>query len=198
MPQGVYACLNDVDQRDCTNLPARRFLEQISLSGPQQLRHPTRREICLNFRRLLWQCFGGMVRRRTIVLLTRRGVIAAAGSSLAAKAFLNPGNAAKSQTVSSNDGVFPLAWLQERISIEEAERRFTPMLDDRTNHLPELRKPFGFVNGRWEKLKARVQTGDEIWTFRSPPETWEDLAGKAGVALVRENKVIDAVVTVMN
>jgi hypothetical protein len=131
------------------------------------------------------------------VLLTRRRVVAAAGSSLAAKAFLNC-SVVRSQTLSSNDNVFPLAWLQERISIEEAERRFTPMPDDRTNQEPELRKPFGFLNARWEKLKARMQTGDEIWTFRSPPEAWQDLAGGAGVALMRESKVIDALVTAMN
>jgi len=132
------------------------------------------------------------------MLLTRRRVIAAAGSSLAAKAFFNSGSVVKSQTLSSGYYVFPLAWLEERISIEEAERRFTPMPDDRSSYVPQLRKPFGFRNARREELKARVQVGDEIWTFRSPPETWEDLAGRAGVALVRENKMIDAVVTAMN
>jgi hypothetical protein len=125
--------------------------------------------------------------------LTRRRVIATAGTSLAAMSFLNIGSA-RSQPLSSD----PLAWLQERVSVEEAERRFMPMPDDRTNYVPELRKPFGFLNAQWEKLKALVQTGDEIWTFRSPPETWQDLAGSAGVALVRKNKVIDAVVTARN
>jgi hypothetical protein len=126
--------------------------------------------------------------------LTGRRVIAIVGASLAAMVFLNSG----SVVLSSEDNVYPLAWLQERISIEEAERRFTPMPDDRTIHAPELRKPFGFLNAKWEELKTRMQTGDEIWTFRSPPETWQDLAGRAGVALVREHKVIDAVVTAMN
>jgi hypothetical protein len=82
-----------------------------------------------------------------------------------------------SVVLSSEDNVYPLAWLQERISIEEAERRFMPMPDDRTNHVPELRKPFGFVNAKWQELKARMQTGDEIWTFRSPPKpgrTWPE------------------------
>jgi len=130
--------------------------------------------------------------------LTRRRMIATAGSSLAAIASLNPGSVVKSQTLSSESNEYPLAWLQERISIEEAEHRFMPTPDDRTKHVPELRKPFGFLNARWEELKARMQMGDEIWTFRSPPETWQDLAGSAGVALVRENRVIDAVVTAMN
>jgi hypothetical protein len=93
--------------------------------------------------------------------LTRRRVIATAGTSLAAMLFLNI-RSARSQPLSSD----PLAWLQERVSIEEAERRFMPMPDDRTNYVPELRKPFGFLNAQWEKLKALVQTGDEIWTVR--------------------------------
>ena len=129
--------------------------------------------------------------------LARRRVIATASSSLVAMMFLNSSSVVKSQ-MSSDDNVYPLAWLQERISIAEAEHRFTPIPDDRTNHVPELRKPFGFVNAKWEELKTRMQTGDEIWIFRSPPETWQDLAGTAGVALVREHKIIDAVVTAMN
>ena len=128
--------------------------------------------------------------------LTRRMVMATAGSSLAAQAFLDSGNVVNSQNLLSVQ--IPLAWLQERMSIEEAERRFTPKQDDRANYVPELRKPFGFLNARWEELKARVQTGDQIWTFSSPPETWELVPHSFGIALVRENKVIAAVILGMS
>jgi hypothetical protein len=39
---------------------------------------------------------------------------------------------------------------------------------------------------------------DEIWQFSSSQGSWEHLAGRAGLALVREKTVIDAYVTIMN
>jgi len=39
---------------------------------------------------------------------------------------------------------------------------------------------------------------DEVWEFASPPESWKHLAGRAGLALVRERTVIDAYVTLMS
>jgi hypothetical protein len=39
---------------------------------------------------------------------------------------------------------------------------------------------------------------DELWAFSSPAEYWKGLAGRAGVALVRDGRPIAHVVTVMN
>jgi hypothetical protein len=39
---------------------------------------------------------------------------------------------------------------------------------------------------------------DEVWEFSSSSDSWEHLAGRAGLALVRERIVIDAYVTLMN
>jgi hypothetical protein len=39
---------------------------------------------------------------------------------------------------------------------------------------------------------------DEVWEFSSSRDSWEHLAGRAGLALVRERTVIDAYVTMMN
>jgi hypothetical protein len=49
-----------------------------------------------------------------------------------------------------------------------------------------------------QQLKLRMLAGDEIWAFSSPPETWQMLAGRAGVALVRDGRPIGYVVTLMN
>jgi hypothetical protein len=43
-----------------------------------------------------------------------------------------------------------------------------------------------------------MQPGDELWTFSSPAESWKYLAGRAGVALVRDGKPIKVVITLMN
>ena len=58
--------------------------------------------------------------------------------------------------------------------------------------------PFGGQNERWERLKASLQSGDQIWTFYSPPVTWEHCAGRSGVAVVREGRVVDCLITMMN
>ncbi len=42
------------------------------------------------------------------------------------------------------------------------------------------------------------RTGDELWRFASPEPTWAHLCGRAGIALVRDGRVIYAIVTMMN
>lgn len=44
----------------------------------------------------------------------------------------------------------------------------------------------------------QYQQGDQILSFTSPPETWAELCGRSGMALLRDGKVIDYVVTMMN
>jgi hypothetical protein len=78
----------------------------------------------------------------------------------------------------------PKEWLDKKISVEEAEAAH-----------PE---PFGFQSQAWEALKAAMQPGDELWTFASPAKSWEDLAGRAGIAVVRDGNPIKVLVTVMN
>lgn len=83
--------------------------------------------------------------------------------------------------------VIPKNWLVERISVQQAET------DNSRNGVP-----FGGQNDRWEKLKAALEPGDKIWTFSSPLESWEHLAGREGVAIVRKDRVVMSLVTFMN
>ncbi len=50
----------------------------------------------------------------------------------------------------------------------------------------------------WEAFKGKMIRGDELWEFASPPETWDMLMGRAGIALVRKGKAIDWIVTALN
>ena len=43
-----------------------------------------------------------------------------------------------------------------------------------------------------------LQEGDELWEFRSPRESWANMAGRAGIALVRNGEVVASIVTRMN
>ena len=94
--------------------------------------------------------------------------------------------------------VIPATWLVKKISVEEAEAEHPGVRDERAIQSPELAKPFGFRHAQWEALKADMRANDEIWTFSSPSRSWEDLAGRAGVALVRDGQAIKAVVTMLN
>lgn len=69
-------------------------------------------------------------------------------------------------------------WLQRMITIVDAE----------TN----------FPGKEWQELVSGMRPGDELWEYRSPPDSWDALAGCAGYALVRDGEVIDDIVTVMN
>ena len=57
---------------------------------------------------------------------------------------------------------------------------------------------FGFQNEQWRKLKSQMQDGDVLREFKSPPKTWARMAGRQGIALVRDGKVIDSIVTLLN
>lgn len=82
-------------------------------------------------------------------------------------------------------------WLKQKVSFEEVE----------ASHMLEIRGqlvPFGYVGGSWKDLLSKRQPGDELWSYSSDAESWENLAGRAGYALVREGAVIAKVETVMN
>jgi hypothetical protein len=48
------------------------------------------------------------------------------------------------------------------------------------------------------KLVSLMLPGDELWSYSSPPETWQHLMGRAGVALIRDGKPISEIMTRMN
>ena len=50
----------------------------------------------------------------------------------------------------------------------------------------------------WRTDFEKMETGDEIWEFCSPPDKWRQLCGRGGVALVRNGEIADSSVTEMN
>ena len=92
----------------------------------------------------------------------------------------------------------PKEWLQNTTTVAEAEAVNPGITDDRVEKYPEAAKPFGFKHGEWEALKAQMRPGDQLWTFASPPESWKHLAGRAGIALVRDGKTIAVLLGAMN
>jgi hypothetical protein len=72
-----------------------------------------------------------------------------------------------------------LSWLQVRISVEEVDRQLG-------SH-PE-----------WKALKDAMRSRDELWEFSSPPESWQGLCGRAGIACVRDGRIFATIVLAMN
>ena len=129
-----------------------------------------------------------MIRRRALAFLVALSCALAAPAALyAAEEFVD----AKSELI-------------ERKTVAELEAENTRRPDqihesDRTGPRAEMmRKPFAGLNAEWEALKARMQPGDELWTFASSPESWRNLAGRAGIALVRNGQIVERLVTMMN
>jgi hypothetical protein len=97
-----------------------------------------------------------------------------------------------------DESPIPKEWLQMQITVAEAETAYPGITDDRVKNFPDAAKPFGFRHAEWEALKTHMQPGDQLWTFMSPPKSWEDLAGRSGIALVRNGAPIEIIVGAMN
>ena len=92
----------------------------------------------------------------------------------------------------------PVTWLQKKITVAAAEKEHPGISDERKTRFPEAVKPFGFQHQKWEEFKAVMLPGDELWTFSSPVDSWQHLAGRAGIAIVRNGVPVRSFVTAMN
>jgi hypothetical protein len=50
----------------------------------------------------------------------------------------------------------------------------------------------------WKRIKSRMLSTDELWTFSSPAEYWQNRAGRMGIALIRNGHPIGHVITLKN
>jgi hypothetical protein len=99
---------------------------------------------------------------------------------------------------STRKTIIPTGWLRKKITVEEAEAEYPGISDDRLSQFPQAARPFGFMNRQWETLKAEIKPADELCAFISPAESWLQFTGLMGVALLRDGKAIDLIVTEMN
>jgi len=58
--------------------------------------------------------------------------------------------------------------------------------------------PFGFNNREWLELLTKMQDGDELWSYSTSADSWNNLAGRAGVRLIRGDRVVADIMTIMN
>jgi hypothetical protein len=81
----------------------------------------------------------------------------------------------------------PAAWLFDPVDVQEIESDWL-----------DKPGPSGVPSHAWSELKAQMKPGDDLRAFSSPPKSLQNLAGRAGYALVRAGKAIDGIVTMRN
>lgn len=85
-------------------------------------------------------------------------------------------------------------WLRNQTTVEEAEREHLV----KTDRLGPNPVPFGFIHGQWLKFKGQIRPGDQLWNFCSSGESWEHLAGREGLCIVRNGEIVASIITCMN
>lgn len=86
----------------------------------------------------------------------------------------------------------PELW-NTRLEVDEVERLNMVVLPGSSEPLA-----FGWMNDAWLALRAQMRDGDELWSFSSAPESWQQLCGRAGFVLVRDGQAVAHLVTMMN
>ncbi len=94
------------------------------------------------------------------------------------------------------EGWPPVEWLTKRLSFAEFETLESGA--DQSDLGAPAMLHLGRSNRDLAQMKIRMLAGDEIWSFSSPAEYWRHLGGRAGVALVRNGRLVAHVVTDMN
>lgn len=72
-------------------------------------------------------------------------------------------------------------WLRTRRSWEEINR-----------------KGFQGIQRQWYAMQMLYREGDEYWSYMSGGDSWEKRAGRGGIALVRNQKIVASIIQVMN
>ena len=88
------------------------------------------------------------------------------------------------------------SWLRKRMTVAEAEDEHMVTLENEDGTSRQV--PFGYCNRDWMELVNAMQEGDELWSYSSSDESWANLAGRAGLVLLRDGEVIAGVLTAMN
>ena len=82
-------------------------------------------------------------------------------------------------------------WLRDQTTVEEIE-------SERWKTKPNKGGPLMPQTEWWIALKAQIQEDDEVWWYSSPPDSWVGVIGTAGIAIVRNGKIVATLETFHN
>lgn len=86
----------------------------------------------------------------------------------------------------------PVAWLRNRYTIDELDAQLQGQL---SSHLIIPKSEF---EAQLQHFKIMSRLGGDVFSFSSPPDTWKYMMGRGGYALVREERSLAFVETLMN
>ncbi len=112
-------------------------------------------------------------------------LIAAARGMMANEAFART-SATNNSTLSFQE-IHRHRFIRKYTSVQEVENE-NMVTDSRLGDAPV---PFGFNNHQWQELLSEMQNGDELWTFCTSDESWDNGCGRAGISLVRNGKEVN-------
>jgi hypothetical protein len=82
----------------------------------------------------------------------------------------------------------PDAWLTKRTTGEELLSKFTELpVTTRARAISAI-----------EQFISKLEEGDELWRYSSPPQTWSNFCGSAGIAIVRNGSILVGCQLIMN
>lgn len=81
----------------------------------------------------------------------------------------------------------PTEWLGEMFGPVTAASKFT-----------SSPSPFVIPEAEWKQLFLSLLPDDEVWSFCSPPDSWQHLAGRSGIVVLRAGKVVKTLTLLMN
>jgi hypothetical protein len=86
-----------------------------------------------------------------------------------------------------------MEWIEQTVPVDAVDNFYkenSPFGKDNRRYLKEW--------GEWNKFISNYKTGDELWYYRSPQDSWAKLAGEEGFAIYRHGKLISRIITVLN
>lgn len=49
-----------------------------------------------------------------------------------------------------------------------------------------------------QSIRSEMNEEDQLWIFKSPDESWRYLAGRAGLSIVRDEKIIESYLLILS
>ncbi|PQO88555.1 hypothetical protein C5614_30295 [Massilia phosphatilytica] len=85
------------------------------------------------------------------------------------------------------------------MTIAEVEQQEMATLSQNLKIRPDYpRVPFGFMNPEWRIFKSEARPGDKVVRYSTDKDSWQHLAGEAGIALIRSGCLIRTLPTMRN
>ena len=97
----------------------------------------------------------------------------------------NQGLRRRNRCVRESEDWIPREWLGSEASVEQIETE-------------ELQACSELDLAEWREFISKMQPGDQRRHFFSPNESWLLIAGRAGYAIVRQGKVADGSIAILN